>query len=235
MKRAFVVAALYFGAPAHAQMEPIPSNEDARIGVIHYANGQQINLRTTPGADLTVLFPHGEHVQLVTVGDTASWHVSVSSNQDAIVVYALHQVGATSLDVRTDKTGYQLNLTAVADARGPYLVRIEGESPFGNQPKPWAQRADARSSTYRLSGDKELRPKSIRDDGKKVYIEWGSDQSIPAVLARDKNGREEMVDGYMRDGTFTIDRIYDLLVFRIDKTEVLARRMLPKALKKSIS
>jgi type IV secretion system protein VirB9 len=36
------------------------------------------------------------------------------------------------------------------------------------------------------------------------------------------NGEEEVVDGYMRDGVFTIDRVYGELVFRIDKKRARA-------------
>jgi len=39
------------------------------------------------------------------------------------------------------------------------------------------------------------------------------------------NGEEEVVDGYMRDGVFTIDRVYGELVFRIDKKRARARRL----------
>ena len=33
-----------------------------------------------------------------------------------------------------------------------------------------------------------------------------------------------MVDGYVRGGVFTIDRIYRTLIFRIDKEKAKARR-----------
>jgi type IV secretion system protein VirB9 len=87
------------------------------------------------------------------------------------------------------------------------------------------------ASLYKLTGNKELRPSSIRDDGSKTYIQWDRDQPIPGVFALDRLGREEMVDGYMRDGTFTIDRIHDRLVFRIDDIKAEAARPSEKSRK----
>ena len=78
--------------------------------------------------------------------------------------------------------------------------------------------------TYRLTGERSLLPSRIGDDGERTYIEWGRMQSLPAVFGIGSNGFEEVVDGYMRDGIFTIDRIYPQLVFRVDKKRVLARR-----------
>lgn len=78
--------------------------------------------------------------------------------------------------------------------------------------------------TYRQSGDRSVRPRSIGDDGAKTYIIWDEDQAMPAVFAIGPSGKEEMVEGYMRGGIFTIDRVYDRLVFRIDGDAAKARR-----------
>ena len=72
-------------------------------------------------------------------------------------------------------------------------------------------------------------PSSIRDDGEKTYVEWNADQAIPAVLAIDRLGREEMINAYMRGSVFTIDRVYDHLVFRLDKVYAEARRKKAKS------
>ena len=80
------------------------------------------------------------------------------------------------------------------------------------------------NSNYRISGSKSLRPARISDDGVHTYIEWDEDQALPAVFAISAQGGEEMVDGYMRDGIFTIDRVNHALIFRIDKKWAKAER-----------
>jgi type IV secretion system protein VirB9 len=78
---------------------------------------------------------------------------------------------------------------------------------------------------YRISGERALRPAQIGDDGVHTYIIWTEEQALPAVFAISPTGTEEMVDGYMRQGIFTIDRIHQKLVFRIDKKAAKAERI----------
>jgi type IV secretion system protein VirB9 len=84
--------------------------------------------------------------------------------------------------------------------------------------------ATARVGVYRLSGARELRPQEISDDGVHTYLRWSAEQELPAVFALNARSEEEMVDGYMRDDVFTIDRINARLVFRIDKRVARAER-----------
>lgn len=79
-------------------------------------------------------------------------------------------------------------------------------------------------ATYKLSGNRSVRPASVRDDGVRTEVRWSLAQAIPAVFAIGDQGREEVVNGYMRDDVFVIDRVYTRLVFRIDHAEATARR-----------
>ncbi len=109
-------------------------------------------------------------------------------------------------------------LTSDLSARGQELLPATGEV---------AASAPAQvemTGRYRLSGDKALRPARIGDDGVHIYIVWDAEQSLPAVFAINALGEEEMVDGYMRSGVFTIDRVYDRLVFRMGRKIARATR-----------
>ena len=80
-------------------------------------------------------------------------------------------------------------------------------------------------ASYRMSGEKSLRPSRIGDDGVHMYLEWDEEQALPAVFALNALGEEEMVDGYMRVGVFTIDRVHQALVFRIGNKRAKALRV----------
>lgn len=96
------------------------------------------------------------------------------------------------------------------------------EDVANNQAKPDESSVTGR---YRLSGDEVVKPAAISDDGRKTYISWLVDQAMPAVFAIGPTGEEEMVEGHMRDGVFTIDRVYRELVFRIDREKASAKRI----------
>ena len=64
----------------------------------------------------------------------------------------------------------------------------------------------------------------MTDDGLKTRITYAPGQALPAVFAIGPSGEEEVVNGYMRDDIFVIDRVYGELVFRIDREKATARR-----------
>jgi len=215
--------------PALADVEPVPSPEDARIAIVHYQADQPVRLNVASGGGITILLPLAEHIQSVVLTDPEAWHVDVSGGQDSLSLREVRQslTGSTVMTVRSDMRSYDFSLTSSARSSGPYLVRIE-TAQAGRPPAVWSPPVISEPGTYKLAGNKALIPATLRDDGSKMYMTWGASQAIPAVFAIDDLGQEQMVNGYMRDGTFTIDRIYDQLLFRIDGAEASARRLLPK-------
>lgn len=106
------------------------------------------------------------------------------------------------------------------------LFALSGCATFSGPPPVLAESTDpAMTGRYMLSGSPVLRPVRIADDGTHTYIVWAEDQALPAVFAINAVGAEEMVDGYMRNDVFTIDRIHRRLVFRIDKEFARAERV----------
>lgn len=77
---------------------------------------------------------------------------------------------------------------------------------------------------YRISGDRSLRPSEIRDDGAKTYLNWPAATELPAIFAVDEQGREVMIDVWMRNGQLVIDSVPDRLVFRLDRQSARAER-----------
>jgi type IV secretion system protein VirB9 len=228
MKRLALLPLLLLASAARADVMPISSNEDPRIGIVHTENGGAIHLQATAGIDLTILLPRGERVTQVTVGDTNVWHAAVPEGRDAVVLSALRASGPTSMSIQTSRKAYAFVLTGVMAGSPFYMVRLDGTNSVANRPRVWTPPVVVQPGTYKLSGKKEIFPSSIRDDGRKIYLQWPTSQPIPAVFALDRLGHEEMVDGYMREDIFTLDRLYDELVFRIDKAEAHAKRIVGK-------
>lgn len=224
--RALALLALTFSIPASAQVvTPVPSREDPRVQVVRLTANQPIGLGVTPGRDLTVILPTGERVSNVSSNNNTVYQVTVSDGFESFILHTsmvLFQgapVTNGKITVTTDRRSYQFLLTPGAQQQPAYVLRLTYAGP---------DRAGTRSAKpvpqYKLTGNKALRPSTIRDDGSKTFIRWGDSQPIPAVFALNRVGQEEMVDGYMRAGTFTIDRVHDHLVFRIDDTKAEARR-----------
>lgn len=111
-------------------------------------------------------------------------------------------------------------------SRNAFAAQNSETGRYGNVAQTDAGVSNAQPvAAYRLSGEKALRPMRIGDDGTHMYLEWDEEQALPAVFALNALGEEEMVDGYMRSGVFTIDRVHRDLVFRIGKKRAQAKRV----------
>lgn len=227
MRRLLLGLLLVSGAARGAVM-PVPSGDDARVAVARATNGEEIRLGLVIGTDLTLLLPRGELVERVELDDPAAWNAATAPRRDAIVLYALRPAQASGMRVQSDRAAYRFVIEATASGAYPYVVRLEGAGSLASPPKIWTPPVIVPPGSYKLSGDRSVLPASIRDDGRKVYMQWPASQPLPAVFALNRRGKEEMVEAYMRDNVLTIDHLVEELVFRLDRLEGKAVRLPPK-------
>ncbi|WP_298465980.1 TrbG/VirB9 family P-type conjugative transfer protein [uncultured Erythrobacter sp.] len=217
---------LAFAAPAAAQIVPTPSAESPRIQSVVWKAGETIALTALPETALTVMLEPSETIQRAVLNGNQLWNITISPEDNSLQVKPMVNAAPATLNVETTTRQYQFSLEAGQSLMAAYLVRLEfagSQSSPPSTPAATETIADLNWS-YRLRGDKSVRPLSIRDNGEKTVIEYAPDQSLPAVFAIGATGDEEVVDGYMRGGQFVIDRVHQRLVFRIDKEKATARR-----------
>lgn len=221
MKRLFLSLVLFAGA-ASAQQANIG---DPRISFLSTQAGGLMHLQTSSEVTQTLLFAQGERIMSVIVSDPSAYFVNVAGSGDSVTVKAANTYSIAVMSVRTNTRTYEFELAAGGSPNVPAVVRLVSRIP-GSAPvrRPLPQEIARSGVTYRLSGSKALRPVSITDDGNKTYIEWDKDQALPATFGLGPTGEEQMVDAYMREGVFTIDRVYQTLIFRIDKEDTRALR-----------
>jgi type IV secretion system protein VirB9 len=212
-----------FTAPAAADVYPMPGPDNPRIQSASWQAGERVVLTALPKTGLTVMLEPGETIRRVILSDDRSWDVTVSAEYDSFQITPADQAKTASLTVETDQRAYDFALQTGLDLTAAYLVRFApnqvSEPAFEMPDKPAGE-----TWSYRLKGDREVRPASIQDDGCQTFITYGEDQALPAVFAIGPTGKEEVVDGYMRDGRFVIDRVHQELIFRIDKEKATAKR-----------
>lgn len=220
------------GPAAPADAPPIPPwlkpprYQDPRLRDVPYSPNEVVQLAVAPGRQMGVIFASGEKVQSVAVGDSASWQVTASRAGDSLFVKPTSAFAATNMTVITDSRTYLFDLVASASADAVYLVRFQYPEAAAADESVTGQTAQERLApgVYRLGGTRALRPDSIRDDGSKTYLAWGERKAMPAVFAIGSAGEEMLVDGYVRGGVYTVDRVYGKLIFRFNKKTATAVR-----------
>jgi type IV secretion system protein VirB9 len=170
-------------------------------------------------------------VKSVALGDTGSWQVSASKEGDRLFIKPTHADAATNMTVVTSVRDYHFELQAQAQASPdmPYTVQFQYPAPraLPSDTQYVDVSAAARHlSRYRISGDRQLRPSSVSDDGQHTYISWPKGVSIPAVYAIDRSGGEVLVNGMMgTDDVYVVDGVPQVLTFRIDSNVARADRL----------
>jgi type IV secretion system protein VirB9 len=208
---------------ALAQQAPTPSFEDPRLQSVAYDPARPVRLVAFPDSTLTVTLIPDDRVERFALSDPAAFSVSVTGARDGLHIVPLRADGAATLLVDTSLRRYEFVLATGEGLAAAYLVRfVDPRGPSGSATAPPPQPT---AGEYRLTGERALLPYRMSDDGDRTYLEWAKEQSLPAVFGIGTNGEEEVVDGYMRDGIFTIDRVYSELIFRIDDKRGRARRV----------
>jgi type IV secretion system protein VirB9 len=232
------LALLILEAPLAAQVFPTPGPDTPRIQSAQWRAGEQLVLTALPQTALTVMLEPGERIQRATLGGSSAWQVAISPEEDSFQITPGPGAVPASLSVETDRRSYSFMLETGDGLQAAYLVRLQfwPTQPAFQSPAPaqaFAETTAALTSNWRLRGDEAVRPISIRDDGVKTVIEYAPGQALPAVFAIGPTGEEEVVNGYMRDGLFIIDRVHQQLVFRIDRAKATATRSARSAVKRA--
>jgi len=204
---------LSFSPSAGAQVRPQPGNGDPRIQTVMYDPDQVVLLQVPTGYQLTLEFAPDERIENVAVGDSGAWQVTPNKRGDRLF---LKPIGGatTNMTVVTDARSYVFELSPGSVGSAAFTVRFQyPPAPVPARPEPVASEL----GRYKLSGDRDLRPDAISDDGAKTYIVWRPEQTLPAVFVIDRDGRETLADGAMRDGRYVLDSVNDKLLFRTDK------------------
>jgi type IV secretion system protein VirB9 len=216
--------------PATAQVRPQPGPGDPRLQTVSYDANQVVQLQVATGYQLGVEFAADERIENVAVGDSGAWQVTPNKRGDHLFIKAMSNGVTTNLTVVTDARTYVFELTPMYGALPDMAFTVRFTYP--DQAAASAAVAVAvpvvEPGRYRLSGVRALRPSAMDDDGRHTYIEWAPDHAMPAVFAIDEQGEEIAVDGYMRDGRYTIDAVKPKLIFRIDKQTATAERLRPE-------
>jgi type IV secretion system protein VirB9 len=216
-----MLALMLAAVPAQAQIRPQPGGGDPRIQTVMYDADQVVLLQVPSGYELTVEFAADERIENVAVGDSGAWQVTPNRRGDRLFLKPL-QGSTTNMTVVTDARTYVFELSPGSAGSAPYIVRFQYPPP----PAPANEGpAPIEAGRYKLAGSSDIRPDAISDDGSKTYIMWRESQTLPAVFVIDRDGKETLADGAMRDGRYVLDSIHNKLVFRLDQKVATAARV----------
>jgi len=226
--KVFLLLLCLFGWPASlaAQLMPHPSDDTPQIRTVQFAQGARVLLTMLPDTPLTIILEPDQSIAGVTPGDGDDFKIRVAADRGSFMVLPTPEARAGTLNIATQNRTYTFMLRVEASQAAALVVRFV-DPPALHQTSLTPEDSNPVSLetwSYRLRGDRDVRPAHVADDGFKTRISYAPGQALPAVFAIGPTGEEEVVNGYMRGDVFVIDRVYGELVFRIDKDKATARR-----------
>lgn len=196
---------------------------DSRLETISYQDGVTVTVNSAVGHGVMIVFAAGERVVAFDAADPEAFSIDESVNTGSLVIRTNRTPENPIITVRTQLRSYrflvQTGMPEDADMVVQFTYADEKTAVAD------AQVSEVKKLQYRITGEAALRPAQISDDGTRTFLIWAEDQALPAVFSVNAFGDEEIVDGYMRAGIYTIDRIYPRLVFRIDRKAAKAERI----------
>lgn len=221
--------------PVLGQAHPQPAGSDPRLQQIDYHAGEIVQLRGSPGYQMMIDLSPDEQIKSVAVGDNSAWQINVTKEGDRLFLKPTMPNVWTNMTVVTSVRIYYFDLASVAGPSGdlPYTVqfRYPAERRARSAVDGYVDVAAARRRTshYKASGDRQLWPEAIANDGEHTFISWPRSSAIPAVYAVDSGGRDVLVNGMMgTDDIYVVDGAPPRLRFRIDGKVAYVVRVTPR-------
>jgi type IV secretion system protein VirB9 len=234
LSRAACLVFLIVAAPALAQLQPQSAGGDPRLQAVDYDSGTVVQLRGAPGYQMMVELSPDEQVQSVALGDASAWQVSVSKSGDRLFLKPAQPGVSTNMTVVTSVRVYNFDLASVSAPSPDMPYTVEFRYPSSESARDDAQYVDVAGATrritrYKVTGDKQLWPSGMTNDGQHTFIVWPRSAPIPAVYAVDSRGRDVLVNGMMgADDIYVIDGVPDRISFRINDNVAYAVCVAPK-------
>jgi type IV secretion system protein VirB9 len=228
---AFAVLVLSSGAQA----------ADNRIRSLAYDSNEIVRILGKPGIQSTIEFAPDERIENVAVGDSSKWQITPNRRASLLFVKPLSARSRTNMTVVTDRRTYMFDLVAGNTAVYALKFSYPNDKPVETS-KPAQQVAtvtpqeQAAMTAERLhfdwnsKGNSKVLPARVFDDGNSVYLAWGKDTPLPAILTLSEDRKEGPVNYRMSGEYIVVSPIPANLVLRYgNRTATLwpSRRIVP--------
>ena len=207
---------------AQAVQVPKPGQRDPRIKTFTYDRHDAYTIVGHFGYATTIHFSDDETIVAIPVGDAVAWQITpIGSPARAVTIKPMAKNAFSNMTVITDKRTYVFELQSARAAshrsgglyfdvrfRYPELERLAAERKLKSQQKQSSYNKSKSNPAdwnldYLFSGDREISPIHVFDDGQFTYFQFAESQEWPAVFQVNADNTESLVN-WRREGKFLV-------------------------------
>lgn len=215
---------------------------DTRIRYVTFNNDDVTTVRAAVGISTMIELSPTEIIETVSAGDTKGWSIVPKRGSRFLFVKPLERDAWTNVNVVTNRRVYSLLLQATDNDRDRASFQVRFTYPdedvnarLLSQATESAADPDLKNLNYAdlnydyaYKGDDSLKPRTVFDDGTKVFLEFKGD--IPAIFVVDDKRHESLVNVRTQGKYTIIDKVARQFTLRADsKTLCLYNRARPSA------
>jgi type IV secretion system protein VirB9 len=235
MKQALLGLAL-IASSAHAA-DRTDAHTDSRIAQRAYNPDQVVAVAGHRGVQTMIELAADETIENIALGDSAAWQVTPNKRANLVFVKPLLTRARTNMTVITDRRRYLFELYQGSD-RAPVLYSLRFTYPQEPLPElptaaapppspPVQAPAPVLNHNWHASGDPQLMPASIHDDGQSTFIAWPSEVAIPAILTLGPDGSEGAVNFTVKGDTLVVDGVAPRYILHLGKASAVLTKDAP--------
>jgi type IV secretion system protein VirB9 len=204
---------------------------DGRIRTLAYSPDQIVRILGKPGIQSTIEFASDERIENVAVGDSSAWQITPNRRASLLFVKPIVARSRTNMTVVTDHRTYMFDLVAEGKSSAavyalkfsyPHETLVEEPAKVA---QPVVAAAEEQSAVATMTADKlhfdwktkgagKLLPTRVFDDGNALYLLWGKDTPLPAILTQSEDRKEGPVNYRMSGEYIVINPVPANLVLR---------------------
>lgn len=236
MKKLITFVVLFFVVQHHAYAirESRPTPIDSRIRVMVYNPDDVFKFTGYYGYQASIELARDEEVVSISMGDTTALQIVPAGHR--VFIKPMEQDATTNMTLITNKRTYFFELYAeeTLDIRDPAMVfnvkflypDEEDEEHIrtfasGSVIGPDLSHPEIFNFHYSISGNEEVAPIKIFDDGEFTYLQFrDKNNEIPAIFAVDEDLRESMVNFRLdpnNSNMVVIEQVFQKLSLRSGK------------------
>lgn len=209
---------------ALAENRPTPTLKDARVKIVPYQEDNVVPVYGRTFTTTQIIFGSGEYVKGVEGGDSAGWIVDYKdklpnmifikptvfdSNSNMTVVTNRHSYyfkvkSNKSLNDSEHNVTYAIRFIYPEEERARLNARLKDKAMKQGAVLNGSKNPNAYNWNYRFSGNKQIMPLHVFDDGTFTYFELRKNQAVPAIFAVDEKDGKEAVINLRREGNYMV-------------------------------
>jgi type IV secretion system protein VirB9 len=212
-------SSLAVAAPAFAEVAPASMGADARVRSVLYSPVDVIRLDTRLRVNTAIELGSGERIDSVLLGDSEAFEVEVLSNRTTVSIKPVIAGAETNMTIYTGRRAITLAISEGHSKSATYRLVLRYPETGRGQSHKSSIASGSRDIGYAWSGDENLKPSHIWNDGQATYFAF-PEGLRPSIFGLDATGREVTLNSGTRGSVVRVPGLRDAYSIRIG-TQVL--------------